>query len=82
MANNITFTSTMNEELMEQLNRYTKKFKIPKNKLIEFALAKYFERLKKAEYIRSFRRASKDEDMQSIAEEDMVDYLKNLDQYL
>ncbi len=50
-----------------------------KNKLIETALRIYLEHLSKAEYIKSYKTASQDSDMVSMAEEGMADYLTQLD---
>ena len=52
---------------------------MPKNKLIENALRLYLEHLEKAEYIRSYKRASPDQDILAIAEEGMNDYLRQLE---
>jgi len=73
-----TFTSTLPDNLLEQLNDYSKKLKMPKNKLIQKALILYLDQLERAEYIRSFRKYKNDEDILSIAEEGMADYYKQL----
>jgi len=75
----VQYTSTIPAELMKLLEGYAVKFKVPKNRIIEDALMAYFERLKKAEYIRSFRKAAKDEEAASMAEEGLEDYLAMLD---
>jgi predicted transcriptional regulator len=74
-----TFTSSLPEELLDLLESYAGKFNVPKNRILEKALRAYFERMKKAEYIHSFRRAAGDENMLSMAEEGLEDYLKILD---
>lgn len=74
-----TFTSTLPESLMEQLNAYSKKLKMPKNKLIQRALVLYLEQLERAEYIRSFRKYKEDVDILNIAEEGIEDYYRQLD---
>ena len=73
-----TFTSTLPDRLLSQLAQKAKALSLPKNKLIEAALTLYLEHLEKAEYIKSYRKASEDEDIQSIAEEGMEDYLNQL----
>ena len=75
----IQYTSSLSAELMKLLNGYAGKFKVPKNHIIEEALRAYFEKLKKAEYTYSFRKASKDNEMADMAEEGFEDYLKILD---
>lgn len=79
MKNNAAYTSTLPIELLEQLNEFAQKLNMPKNQLIERALQRLFEDLKRAEYIRSFQRAAQDEEMISLAEEGLEDYLEMLD---
>ena len=73
-----TFTSTLPDSLLEQLNLYSKKLKLPKNKLIQKALSLYLDQLERAEYIGSYRQYKDDKDILQIAEEGMTDYLKQL----
>ncbi len=73
-----TFTSTLPDSLWKQLNLYSKKLKLPKNKLIQKALSLYLDQLERAEYIRSYRQNKDDKDILQIAEEGMIDYLKQL----
>ncbi|MDZ4707245.1 MAG: ribbon-helix-helix protein, CopG family [Saprospiraceae bacterium] len=75
-----TFTSTLPDELLEKLSRKAKSLALPKNKLIESALTLYLDHLERAEYIKSYKRAAKDEDVLKMAEEGMKDYLQHLDQ--
>ncbi len=74
-----TFTSSLPENLLNLLDDYATRFNVPKNRIIEKALTSYFERLKKAEYVHSFRRAAGDEEILTMAEEGLEDYLKILD---
>lgn len=60
------------------IERYASKFKVPKTRIIEQALRVYFEKLKKAEYSASFRKAANDDEMVSMAEQGFEDYLKIL----
>ncbi len=75
-----TFTSTLPDKLLDLLAEKAKALSLPKNKLIETALALYLEHLEKAEYVRSYKEAALDEDILSIAEEGMEDYLAQLRQ--
>lgn len=75
-----TFTSTLPDELIKNLNEMAGKLAIPKNKIIEKALKIYLDQLSRAEYIKSYKLASEDENIIEIAEEGMVDYLKQLEQ--
>lgn len=81
MKNSTTFTSSINSSLMEKLRKYSDKYKLPKNKIIERALSKYFHELKKAEYIRSFKIANKDPETLQMAEEGLDDYVEILKRY-
>jgi hypothetical protein len=75
----ITFTSTLPDQLLEQLNDYSKKLKMPKNKLIQKALTLYLDQLERAEYIRSFKKYKDEKDILLIAEEGMTHYLNQLE---
>ena len=58
------------------LEHYAVRFKVPKNRIIENSLKAYFENLKRAEYIRSFRKAAGDSEIIDMAEDGLEDYLK------
>jgi len=80
MKGNIVLTTSLPAGLINMIHEYSKKFGVPRNKIMEEALKSYFERLKKAEYKHSFIRASMDGEMQTMAEEGLSDYLKILDE--
>jgi hypothetical protein len=71
----MNFTSSLPSETLDQLELYAKKLGVPKNRVIEKALHAYFERLKKAEYVHSFKKAAGDEEMLTMAEEGLEDYI-------
>jgi predicted transcriptional regulator len=75
-----TFTSTLPDDLLNQLSDAAKKLALPKNKLIEKALRIYLNQLKRVEYINSYTEASQDDDMHSLAAEGMAEYLKQIDE--
>lgn len=79
MQKQITFTSTLPEKIISELNHFAETLKTKKNKIIENALLKYFEENRKNEFIQSFKRANNDDEMISLAEEGIEDYLKLLD---
>lgn len=79
MKANTTFTSSINTKVMKRLRGYSDKYKLPKNKIIETALNRYFDELKRSEYVDSFKRANKDPEMLEMAEEGLEDYLRILD---
>lgn len=76
----ITFTSTLPDELLKKLNEAAKALSLPKNKIIEKALSIYLDQLKRAEYVKSYKQASEDDDILLIAEEGMSDYLKQIEE--
>ena len=73
-----TFTSSLPDDLLKELDKTAKELKTPKNKIIERALKLFLEEVDKAKYAESFRRASKDKDIMAMAEEGMADYYKML----
>ncbi len=74
-----TFTSTLPDDLLEQLNKSAQKMSLPKNKLIEKALRIFLDQLNRAEYVKSYKEAGSDADLMSIAEEGMQDYFTQLE---
>ena len=74
-----TFTSTLPDKLLQQLNEKANALSLPKNKLIETALRLYLQHLEKAEYIKSYRQASEDKDILLMAEDGMEDYFNQLE---
>ncbi|HRZ21306.1 MAG TPA: hypothetical protein P5184_06535 [Bacteroidales bacterium] len=75
-----TFTSSLPSDLIGLLDHYAQKFNVPKNHILEQALKVYFDKLKKAEYIYSFKKAAGDPGMLTMAEEGLADYLKILEE--
>ena len=73
-----TFTSTLPDNILQQLQEQAKKLSVPKNKIIERALKIYLDQLNRAEYVKSYQQAAQDTDILNIAEEGMEDYLKQL----
>ena len=75
-----TFTSSLPDALLKQLNEAAKSLNMPKNKLIEKALTLYLDQLKRAQYVQSYRKAGQDKEAMAMAEEGMLDYFKQLEQ--
>ncbi len=75
-----TFTSSLPDDLLEQLANKAKELSVPKNTLIERALRIYLDQLNRASYIKSYKRMAEDADIKQIAEEGMADYLSQLDE--
>jgi predicted transcriptional regulator len=76
----MNFTSSLPLDLLQMVDSYAQKFKVPKNRIMEQALRAYFEKLKQAEYIHSFKQAACDKEMTRMADEGLEDYLKILDE--
>ena len=74
-----TFTSTLPDEILQQLSEKAKALSLPKNKIIERALSIYLDQLNRAEYVNSYKRAAKDDNLMAIAEEGMEDYLQQME---
>ncbi|MFC3415779.1 CopG family transcriptional regulator [Algoriphagus hitonicola] len=75
-----TFTSSLPDDLLEKVSSEASKLSIPKNKLIEKALRAYLDYLKRLEYAKSYRMASKDPEVLEMAEEDMGEYFKQIEE--
>ena len=72
------FTSSLPDTLFEALSSKAAELKVPKNKIIEKALALYLEQLSKAAYIKSYHQMSEDTDVLQLAEEGMQVYFAQL----
>jgi len=75
-----TFTSSLPDDLLDQLSVKAKELSVPKNTLIEKALRIYLEQLNRAAYIKSYKRMSEDVEITQLAEEGMTDYLSQLNE--
>ncbi len=73
-----TFTSSLPDGLLKLLEEKAKALSLPKNKLIERALSLYLDQLNRAEYVKSYRKMANDDNLLSIAEEGMAEYLQQL----
>ncbi|GAB1446673.1 MAG: ribbon-helix-helix protein, CopG family [Cyclobacteriaceae bacterium] len=73
-----TFTSNLPDDLLDLLSEKAKMLSLPKNKLMERALRLYLQHLDKAEYIKSYAQSAKDQDVISMAEEGIEDYLNQI----
>jgi predicted transcriptional regulator len=69
MGKQITYTSTLPEELFQGLSVYASKVGKAKKEIIETALRDFFERQRQQEFINSFKRAKQDEEVSRLSEE-------------
>ncbi|MBL4706816.1 MAG: ribbon-helix-helix domain-containing protein [Flavobacteriales bacterium] len=74
-----TFTSSLPNELLQELNQVAQKLSLPKNKILEKALRIYLNQIKRVEYIKYYQEISNDEDTLLIAAEGMEEYLRQLE---
>ena len=74
-----TFTSSLPNELLEELDAIAKQYGVSKNKIIEKSLKIYLDQLNKAEYAKSYKLTGQDKDVMAVAEEGMEAYLKGLE---
>lgn len=75
----ITYTSKLSESMFQELEQMTQKLRKTKRDIIETALSQYFEQLKRAEYVASFKKAKGDEEMNEMCEMGFDDFLNRLD---
>lgn len=73
-----TYTSSLPDELLEELDERAKSLKLPKNKLIENALRIYLDQLNRSAYLKSYRQMQGDESILKLAEEGMEVYMQQL----
>ncbi|MFA7686807.1 MAG: ribbon-helix-helix domain-containing protein [Moheibacter sp.] len=73
-----TFTSSLPDDLLQQLAEYADRIGVAKNKIIEKALRVYLDQITRTEYAQSYRRASQDADVLMIAEEGVVEYFRQI----
>jgi predicted transcriptional regulator len=75
-----TFTSTLPDDLLAALTDKANQLDLPKNRIIEKALRMYLEYLKRQEFIKSYKRMSVDTDTLMMVEEDMGEYLNQIEE--
>ena len=74
-----TFTSSLPDDLLQQLADYADRIGVAKNKIIEKALRVYLDQITRAEYAQSYRRAGQDSDILRVAEEGVVEYFHQIE---
>jgi predicted transcriptional regulator len=81
MKKQVTYTSTLPDDLISQVNEYAEKYKVSKNKIIEEALKRYFFEQKRKEYEESWSKLAGDPEIEEMAEMGMDDYAELLRKY-
>jgi hypothetical protein len=77
----ITYTSTLSKDLMFWLNSFVRKEKVTKKDVIELALRKYKDEVKRQKLSASFKRAAKDKEMIYLTEAGLGDFVEQLKRY-
>jgi hypothetical protein len=75
-----TFTSSLPDDLLKLLSEKANELALPKNKLIEKALRIYLEQLNRAAYVKSYKQMAQDQDVTILAEEGMIEYMKQIEE--
>ncbi len=78
MKSTAVFTNTIAPQLMLWLNQHAKKTRRTRRSILEFALNRYRDEVKRQHYQESFQRAAKDPEMQGLADQGLSDYLDQL----
>jgi predicted transcriptional regulator len=78
IVNMTTFTSSLPDDLLVDLNRVAAEQNLPKNKILEKSLKLYFEELEKQKWGKELEALSSDTEVISIAEEGIQDYYDQL----
>ena len=81
MKKQITYTSTLPDDLISQVNEYAAKYKVSKNKIIEKALRKFLFEAKRKEFQEGFKRLANDPEIEELAEMGMADYAELIRKY-
>jgi predicted transcriptional regulator len=81
MRKQITYTSTLPDDLILQVNEYAEKYQMTKNKVIEEALKRYFFEQKRKEYDESFARIANDPEINELAEMGIADWSELIRKY-
>ena len=74
MKTTIVLTTSMSQSLALWLTECAKKYKVTKKTIIETALKKYRDDLKRNEFAESFKKAARDMDIIAMAEDGLADY--------
>ena len=74
MKKQITYTSTLPDDLISLVSEYAEKYQLTKNKVIEEALRQYFFNQKRKEYEESFARIANDPEVVELAEMGIEDW--------
>ena len=75
------YTNTLPEDVLDLVNEYSTKYHIPRNRVVESALRKFFFDLKREEFREGFRKMANDPEMKEMAEEGLGDFLEILERY-
>jgi hypothetical protein len=75
----ITYTSKLTDVVFNELDMVSQKLKKSKREIIETALNQYFDRIKRAEYVASFKKLKGDTELIELSEMGLDDYLNQME---
>lgn len=78
MKTAITFTNNLSVDLVEWMGKYSTRHKLTRRAILEKALNEFRKSAREKEYAQSFKKATLDADIKSMAEDGLDDYLKQL----
>lgn len=73
-----TFTTSLPESTIKELNDLAKKLNVPKNQILNLALKKYLHNIEQELYIQSFKRVGEVSEMQQLADLGISDFTSEL----
>jgi predicted transcriptional regulator len=71
-------TTTISPKILSWVNQFAKKYARSRRAIIEEALQRYRNEMKRQDLIASFQRAAKDAEMLELADQGLSDYLDQL----
>jgi predicted transcriptional regulator len=79
MKKQITYTSTLPDDLISRVNEYAEKYKVTKNKVIEEALRKFLFEARRKEFQAGFKKLANDPEILELAETGIEEWGEMLD---
>ncbi len=78
MSPTAVFTTTISPQIMAWLQQHSKETHRTRRSILEEALKRYQEGVKRRHLIESFKRAAKDPEMKELADQGLSDYVEQL----
>jgi predicted transcriptional regulator len=81
MANKITYTSTLPEEVAAAVKDYAERYRVSKNAVVEQALRQFFLQEKKREFREGFSKFAGEAEKLELAEQGLQDFTEVVDRF-